>query len=54
MRAVNRVSLKSEAIGLCIAPTAVSLPPIINVVRQSEPDYKPRGLANAKLKPGLY
>lgn len=54
MRAANRVSLEADVIGLCIPPTTVGIPPIINVVRQSEPDYAPPAVAKAKLKPGLY
>ena len=54
MRAVNRVSFESEGIGFCIAPRGVGLTPIVDVVKQTEAGHKPRALAKAKLKPGLY
>lgn len=54
MSAANRVSIESEVIGFCIPPKGVELPPIIEVMKQAEADYKPRAVATAKLKPGLY
>jgi hypothetical protein len=54
MRAVNRVSVEPEVIGFCISPKGVELPPIMGVMKQVEADYKPRAVAKAKLKPGLY
>ena len=54
MRAVNRVSIEPEVIGFCIPPKTVELPPIMDVMNKVEADYKPRAVAKAKLKPGLY